>query len=325
MPLDDLVSIIETLQQRIRDHGTTLRENETRTRMVLIDPLLTALGWDVSDPAMVTPEYGAGDGRADYALLDEGRPAVLIEAKHLNEPLERARHQDQVFGYARRSRIKFAGITDGDTWVLEDLSVFEGEPRILDISIASTPAYECALKFLMLWRPNLGSGQPAPAEKPLFRFVLEPQPPATSLAEQPLESPPVPSRHIESSETSDWVPLSELNPPRGETAPSLIRFSDGDTAQIGVWRRVPIAVAQWLYRQRLLTEDNIPVPSGRRGYAINSIPVHANGSQMRTYESVGNGQMFVNVHVSARAARENAKKLLQHCGVNPDEVWLQVG
>ena len=88
--LDDLVSVIEALQQRIREHGATLRENETRTRMALIDPLLSALGWDVSDPAMVTPEYNAGSGRADYALMSEGgRPAALIEAKHLAEPLER--------------------------------------------------------------------------------------------------------------------------------------------------------------------------------------------------------------------------------------------
>ena len=38
--LDDLVDVIETLQRRINDHGPSLRENETRTRMALIDPLL---------------------------------------------------------------------------------------------------------------------------------------------------------------------------------------------------------------------------------------------------------------------------------------------
>ena len=38
--LDDLVSVIETLQLRIHDHAAMLRENETRTRMALIDPLL---------------------------------------------------------------------------------------------------------------------------------------------------------------------------------------------------------------------------------------------------------------------------------------------
>ena len=49
--LDDLVAVIETLKGRIEQHRTTLQSNETRTRMALIDPLLTVLGWDVADPA----------------------------------------------------------------------------------------------------------------------------------------------------------------------------------------------------------------------------------------------------------------------------------
>ena len=44
MTIDDLASVIETLQQRIRQHGPALRENEIRTRIALIDPLLRALG-----------------------------------------------------------------------------------------------------------------------------------------------------------------------------------------------------------------------------------------------------------------------------------------
>ena len=50
MLLDDLVGVIETLKERIAAHGAKPAENETRTRMALIDPLLQALGWDVSDP-----------------------------------------------------------------------------------------------------------------------------------------------------------------------------------------------------------------------------------------------------------------------------------
>ena len=54
MGLDDLVARIELLQARIRSHKAALRENETRTRMALIDPLMPALGWDVSDPRNAT-------------------------------------------------------------------------------------------------------------------------------------------------------------------------------------------------------------------------------------------------------------------------------
>ena len=44
MLLDPLTTCIERLQARIKTHGTSLSQNETRTRMALIDPLLGALG-----------------------------------------------------------------------------------------------------------------------------------------------------------------------------------------------------------------------------------------------------------------------------------------
>ena len=55
--LDDLVAVIETLKARIEQHRADLQSNEIRTRTALIDPLLAVLGWDVSDPGLVTPEY----------------------------------------------------------------------------------------------------------------------------------------------------------------------------------------------------------------------------------------------------------------------------
>ncbi len=84
MLLDDLTGVIELLRERIQSHGDALRENETRTRMALVDPLLQALGWDVSDPAVVTPEFKVSGGWADYALLrSDGPPAATVEAKKL--------------------------------------------------------------------------------------------------------------------------------------------------------------------------------------------------------------------------------------------------
>ena len=74
--LEPLVSVIETIRQRISEHGATLRENETRTRVALIDPILQALGWDVSDPTVVTPEFPVSASRADYALLGPGGNAL---------------------------------------------------------------------------------------------------------------------------------------------------------------------------------------------------------------------------------------------------------
>lgn len=323
MPLDDLVSVIEMLQQRIRDHGTTLRENETRTRMALIDPLLTALGWDVSDPAAVTPEYSAGDGRADYALLNEGRPAVLIEAKHLNEPLERIRHQDQVFGYARRSRIKFAGITDGDTWVLEDLSVFEGEPRILDISIANTPTHECALKLLMLWRPNLASGQPMPAEKSLFGL-----PPDEDGAPTPNSDGVRGRREIlrnkDEEPIDDWITLSNLIVQRGSAPPQAIRFGNGPEQTIGRWRDILTKVVAWTWSQGYLNDADIPLRLGRQRYLIHTEAVHPTGREFAGPVPIVGSPLYVEANLSAPDCAKHAINLLTHCGISPDTVWLKI-
>ena len=84
--LDDLVQTIETLREHLRRYGLELSKNEIRTRTVLIDPMLEALGWDAADPALVTVEYEVPPGRADYGLRRglDNPPVVLVEAKRLN-------------------------------------------------------------------------------------------------------------------------------------------------------------------------------------------------------------------------------------------------
>lgn len=196
MALDDLVSDIEVLKKRIQSHGATLREDETRTRMALIDPLLQALGWDVSDPALVTPEYKVSGRRADYALLrPDGRPAATVEAKKLGEAL--ASHRMQMLNYANASGVEYAGLTDGNHWEL--YKVFEPgrleERRILDVSIADAPAYESALKLLLFWRPNLESGQPASASELILIDARLPAPRPTDAEQAPTPRP----------ESPDWV------------------------------------------------------------------------------------------------------------------------
>ena len=153
MGLDDLAGCIELLKKRMQSYRTDLEENEIRTRVALIDPLLRALGWDVSDPAVVMPEYKVGNKSADYALLrSDGKPAATLEAKKLGEPL--GSHWMQMLNYANASGIEYAGITDGNHWELYDVfrrGTLE-ERRILEVSVTDAPPHESALKLLLLWR-----------------------------------------------------------------------------------------------------------------------------------------------------------------------------
>ena len=278
MLLDDLVGVIETLKERIAAHGASLRENETRTRMALIDPLLQALGWDVSDPEMVTPEYSVGTSRADYALLTPtGTPSALVEAKKLDESL--ASHRMQMLNYANISGIPHAGLTDGNHW--EMYTVFDQAPieqrRILDVSIANTPTHEAALQLLLLWRPNLASGQPVAANAPLSYVVPEPSPspasgvpseqfvvPNASFVSFPIEtskdnseSPDMSQDQI--TETGKWVSLAEFQRTPRSTPPSAIRFKRRDSMSVKGYREALIETAKWLIGSGQLKPEHCPI------------------------------------------------------------------
>ena len=82
MWLDELNDLVVELSTKIDQHREILQKSESSTRYCLIDPLLTALGWDLSDPAQVLTEYNSGNGRADYALAPgSGPPSLVVEAK----------------------------------------------------------------------------------------------------------------------------------------------------------------------------------------------------------------------------------------------------
>ena len=315
MLLEDLVGVIESLRERIRSHDAVLRENETRTRMALIDPLLQALGWDVSDPKVVIPEYKVSDGWADYALLrSDGQPAATVEAKKMGEPLDS--HRMQMLNYSNASGVEYAGLTDGNHWEL--YKVFERgkleERRILDVSIADAPAHESALKLLLLWRPNLASGKPVLASEPI---VVDPPIPAPMRS----DDEPAPAQR---PETPGWVALSEYSPPTGTPCPAAIRFWDGSERRLGYWNEILAQTIEKLFSERLLTIDDVPIRSGKQTYIVNTKPVHPTGKQFGSHRSISGTPLFVNVNLNAGQIRNSTKKLLQQYGKNPADVFLQV-
>ena len=171
MALDDLKEVIEMLQGIINTHHDYLFKKEARTRLVLINPLLQALGWEVSNPAAVQIEYQVKTKRADYVLIPERRdePIAVIEAKGLGNPLEDD-ETAQAHIYANQAGIDYMIVTDGDTWkmfkaygrgVLEDR-------QIMEFQLSKDLAHECMLQALRIWKSNLASGSPKEAMTPVL-------------------------------------------------------------------------------------------------------------------------------------------------------------
>ena len=90
---------------------------EEATKNALVMPFIKMLGYETEDPTEVEPEYIADFGvkkgeKVDYAVLRDGNPIILIEAKKYGEVLT-VSHEDQLFRYFTVTDARFAILTDG--------------------------------------------------------------------------------------------------------------------------------------------------------------------------------------------------------------------
>ena len=115
---------------------------EVDTSYTFVDPMIRALGWDVSDPKECYPEYSGGNRVVDYALFrsaDMGRigryliaPDVIIEAKKLRTSLDQWVHK--LHDYAAVAPRMSSGIgvlTNGGQWWIYNLALRDEFPKKL--------------------------------------------------------------------------------------------------------------------------------------------------------------------------------------------------
>jgi len=124
---------IYTLAARIAElRAHTITEEATKNALIL--PFLQALGYDTFDPRVVIPEFTADVGmkkgeRVDYAVIRDGQPVMLIEAKCCGAPLD-AGKASQLLRYFHTTHSARIGIlTDGVVYqFFSDLD----QPNVMD-------------------------------------------------------------------------------------------------------------------------------------------------------------------------------------------------
>ena len=89
---------------------------EEATKTSLIMPFFSLLGYDVFNPNEFTPEYTADVGikkgeKVDYAITINNQLTILIEAKSINENLQK--HSSQLFRYFGTTSAKIGILTNG--------------------------------------------------------------------------------------------------------------------------------------------------------------------------------------------------------------------
>ena len=222
---DRIAEAIKALKKTRNEHEDYLKPIETRTRQLLIDLMLEALGWDVRNPAQVHLEYKGTSGKPDYALFSHGNVVALIEAKKLEIPLARIK-VEQVIKYARDkalTSLKYVVWTNGYHWQIWSIE----EDREESFQLSNTQEYECAAKAMQLLR--------------------------SALEVQEMSSTPKPSRvheTIDPANNGDWEPLTSLKVKRGQKLPTNtnIKFPDSSTKPLKHWTDMLAFVAEYLVK-----------------------------------------------------------------------------
>ena len=102
--------------ERLGDRSIT----EAGTKESFINPLISALGWDIADFDEVKLEYKHTKKATpvDYALLIDMTPKLYIEAKQLGSNLDDYKWIAQILTYSTMAGVKWALLTDGNHYKL---------------------------------------------------------------------------------------------------------------------------------------------------------------------------------------------------------------
>jgi hypothetical protein len=285
----ELLEAIERVWERIERHGSKLSQNEMLTRYALVDPILRALGWDTEDPEQVMPEFQTEVGRPDY-ILHCADLRIGVEAKRLGAD---ERTFEQAYMRAaplwQAKRIRYYIITDGDRWVLWDISQPKEKGLIADIQLSRDNPGDAARQLLALWRP--------------------------AMPEVKVAKPPVLSRKGGPPPTPSGLSLQELRKQmrRGQSPPTSIRFPDGTQEDLRTWKDLLVAVAKWAL-PKLKQKGKLPLDK--------LIQRDGQGISLR---DIGEGWKVETFGPDAKGCVRKAIRILESAGVSPDQVFVTLG
>ena len=157
----------------LAEHDKYLRGNETRTRALVIDRVLCALSWDITNSELVLLEQRAPDGsKIDYVLLSsvtapqptssnrKYRPLAVVEAKAAGTGLKGGDRR-QASGYATEIGAPYAVLTNGRRWEAWSMSgpaerTERSENIIVEVHLETGQLAALASRLGQLHREMLG-------------------------------------------------------------------------------------------------------------------------------------------------------------------------
>lgn len=111
---------LDLLQRKIRDQRSSIATEEATKTSLVMPFIRDVLGFDVFDVNEVIPEFIADVGmkrgeKIDFAIVNEGKVAMLIECKKVGEKLT-LENASQLYRYFNVSDARIAILTNGDDY-----------------------------------------------------------------------------------------------------------------------------------------------------------------------------------------------------------------
>ena len=307
MILESLLELVKTLKERIEKHDDQLRKSEWLTRYALVDPLLRELGWDTEDPTLVIPEYQSGHGRADYALLGDGKPVMMVEAKKLGTQLQDS-VLSQGINYCLMEGTNYFTVTDGQRWEVYEThkAVPIDQKRVVEFDIGHLSAADACLKALALWRPSVQSGSVAPGTESVLGLTED----------DSNDKDTTDQTEISEDDDREWMQLTQVNTANYEKPPVELRCPDGSLVSITYWYGLITEPTRWLLNKGHLTPSHLPIQKASK-YLVSTTATHPNEALMVNGKDVSG--TWVETAFAKSGCVKNATTIIEHVGQDPSQ------
>ncbi|MDD2736271.1 MAG: type I restriction enzyme HsdR N-terminal domain-containing protein [Desulfuromonadaceae bacterium] len=325
-PLAGLCEVLVEVKRRAQVYAPS---NEAQTRTALINPILEALGWNLSDPHEVELEKHYNSAQKsdfiDYIL--NGNSRIIVEAKKMGAALDNG--FDQIFLYAQRARIKNVFLTNGIEWrhyinqnsennyIAGHINFLPGHDPINLIEIADEDLPIKAGAYLIA---NLDAAlfiKPVKADETvedelrsrideLEKMIVEVEGTVSCISEGRV-SPTVVRVGQE-----PWLVLGDGRwDPKGRR-PKRLRLPDNSEVAVGGWSKVLTEICTYCLTKKPELLDPLPIldKAGRNTKLVDTISSTGNCTQVTINDKV----YFVNVLYSASASVANAVYMLEKLG-----------
>ena len=117
-----------------------------------------------------------------------------------------------------------------------------------------------------------------------------------------------------------WIPLSQVNPKRGDDRPVSIRFPGGSEVTIKYWIDVTIQATTWLVDNNLLSSSDLPLRYSSR-HVMAATPAHPDGRKFIEDRAVGH--IHLEANYGSRDICRNTRLIVERAGQTPDEFSLR--